>query len=101
MAHLVFSGLFDKHPDLKIITHHLGGMIPYFEGRVGTWVGSTRDAHVRRGLHAPSQETEEAAPRLLSSLLRRFRCFWIKGGDGLRPLVLWSGPRPLCFGFAI
>jgi predicted TIM-barrel fold metal-dependent hydrolase len=35
MSHLVFSGLFDRHPDLKIITHHLGGMIPYFEGRVG------------------------------------------------------------------
>jgi uncharacterized protein len=35
MAHLVFAGLFDKHPDIKIITHHLGGMIPYFEGRVG------------------------------------------------------------------
>lgn len=35
MAHLVFSGLFDRHPDIKIITHHLGGMIPYFEGRVG------------------------------------------------------------------
>ena len=35
MAHMVFAGLFDKYPDLKIITHHLGGMIPYFEGRVG------------------------------------------------------------------
>ena len=35
MAHLVFSGLYDRHPDIKIITHHLGGMIPYFEGRVG------------------------------------------------------------------
>jgi len=35
MAHLVFSGLFDRHPDIKIITHHMGGMIPYFEGRVG------------------------------------------------------------------
>jgi predicted TIM-barrel fold metal-dependent hydrolase len=35
MAHLVFSGLFDRHPSIKIITHHLGGMIPYFEGRVG------------------------------------------------------------------
>jgi uncharacterized protein len=35
MAHIVFAGLFDRHPDLKIITHHLGGMIPYFEGRVG------------------------------------------------------------------
>ena len=35
MSHIVFAGLFDKHPNLKIITHHLGGMIPYFEGRVG------------------------------------------------------------------
>lgn len=35
MAHLVFSGLLDRHPNIKIITHHLGGMIPYFEGRVG------------------------------------------------------------------
>jgi aminocarboxymuconate-semialdehyde decarboxylase len=35
MAHMVFSGLFDRHPNIKIITHNLGGMIPYFEGRVG------------------------------------------------------------------
>lgn len=35
MARLVFSGLFDRWPDLKIITHHMGAMIPYFEGRVG------------------------------------------------------------------
>jgi predicted TIM-barrel fold metal-dependent hydrolase len=35
MARLVFSGYFDRFPDLKIITHHLGGMTPYFEGRVG------------------------------------------------------------------
>jgi predicted TIM-barrel fold metal-dependent hydrolase len=34
MARLVFSGLFDRHPDLKIITHHMGAMIPYFEGRI-------------------------------------------------------------------
>ncbi len=35
MARLVFSGLFDRHPDIRIITHHLGAMIPYFEGRLG------------------------------------------------------------------
>jgi predicted TIM-barrel fold metal-dependent hydrolase len=35
MAHIVFEGLFDRHPQLKIITHHMGGMIPYFAGRVG------------------------------------------------------------------
>src|SRR5437016_1424781 len=36
MARLVFSGVFDRHPKLKIITHHLGGgMIPFFDGRIG------------------------------------------------------------------
>jgi aminocarboxymuconate-semialdehyde decarboxylase len=35
MSRLVFAGLFDRHPDIKIITHHLGAMIPYFEGRLG------------------------------------------------------------------
>ncbi len=35
MARMVFSGLFDRHPGLKIIVHHMGAMIPYFEGRVG------------------------------------------------------------------
>ena len=34
MARLVFSGLFDRHPGIKVLTHHLGGMIPYFDGRV-------------------------------------------------------------------
>lgn len=35
MARLVFSKLFDKLHNIKIVTHHMGGMIPYFEGRVG------------------------------------------------------------------
>jgi predicted TIM-barrel fold metal-dependent hydrolase len=35
MARIAFAGLFDKHPDLKIIAHHYGAMIPYFEGRIG------------------------------------------------------------------
>ena len=35
MARIVFAGLFDRYPNLKIITHHMGAMIAYFEGRVG------------------------------------------------------------------
>ncbi|HEU4618625.1 MAG TPA: amidohydrolase family protein, partial [Gammaproteobacteria bacterium] len=31
MARLVFSGLFDRLPNVKIITHHLGGLVPYLE----------------------------------------------------------------------
>ena len=35
MARLVFSGAFDRWPNLKVVTHHLGGIIPYLAGRVG------------------------------------------------------------------
>ncbi len=35
MSRLVFSRIMEKHPRLKVITHHMGGMIPYFEGRIG------------------------------------------------------------------
>ncbi len=35
MSRLVFSGLFDRHPGITIITHHMGGMLPYFSGRAG------------------------------------------------------------------
>jgi predicted TIM-barrel fold metal-dependent hydrolase len=35
MARLVFSGLMDKLPELKVLAHHLGAMVPFFEGRVG------------------------------------------------------------------
>jgi predicted TIM-barrel fold metal-dependent hydrolase len=35
MARVVFAGLFDRFPTLKIITHHLGAMAPYFAGRIG------------------------------------------------------------------
>ena len=35
MARFVFAGYFDRFPELKIITHHMGAMAPYFAGRVG------------------------------------------------------------------
>jgi predicted TIM-barrel fold metal-dependent hydrolase len=34
MARMVFSGLFDRYPGLKVITHHMGAMIPFLEGRI-------------------------------------------------------------------
>src|SRR6266581_2862091 len=35
MARLVFSGMMEKLPGLKIITHHLGAMAPFFDARIG------------------------------------------------------------------
>lgn len=34
VTRLIYSGLFDELPGLKIITHHMGGMIPYFAGKI-------------------------------------------------------------------
>ena len=36
MSRIVFSGMFDKLPTMRIITHHCGGMLPYFAGRAET-----------------------------------------------------------------
>ena len=48
MARIVFAGYFDKYPNLKIISHHLGAMIPYFDGRVGPgwYQGGSRTSYV-------------------------------------------------------
>ena len=34
MTRLVFSGHMERYPALKVITHHSGGMIPHFSGRL-------------------------------------------------------------------
>ena len=60
MCRLVFDGVYDRHPKLKIITHHLGGgMIPFFDGRIGA------------GMEVLGQRTlEEDHTKVLSSLKR-------------------------------
>jgi len=34
LSRLVFSGIMDRHPDLKIISHHGGGMVPFYGERI-------------------------------------------------------------------
>jgi predicted TIM-barrel fold metal-dependent hydrolase len=34
MTRLIYSGIFDELPSLKIVTHHYGGMIPFFSGKI-------------------------------------------------------------------
>lgn len=45
MTRLVFSGVLDKYPDLKFVTHHCGGMVPYLEERI---IGAYDHAEVLR-----------------------------------------------------
>ena len=46
MTRIVFSGIFEKFPTLKIVTHHCGGMIPYYEQRIVQHYGE----HERSGI---------------------------------------------------
>jgi aminocarboxymuconate-semialdehyde decarboxylase len=34
MTRLIYSGLFDELPTLKVVSHHMGGMIPFFAGKI-------------------------------------------------------------------
>jgi predicted TIM-barrel fold metal-dependent hydrolase len=69
MARLVFSGIFDRHPKLKIITHHLGAMAPYFEGRVGPgWD--------QLGKRTSDQDYTQVLQRLRKRPIDYFRMFY-------------------------
>jgi aminocarboxymuconate-semialdehyde decarboxylase len=35
LSRFIFSKVMDTYPNLKIVSHHLGGVIPYLEGRIG------------------------------------------------------------------
>jgi predicted TIM-barrel fold metal-dependent hydrolase len=95
MAHIVFARMFDRFPELKIITHHLGGVIPYFEGRIA----QLDDLGVRTA-------DEDYAP-LLRSLKKRpldyFRMFYgdiALGGSAasIRCGLEFFGPGHVVFG---
>ncbi|MDT3683997.1 MAG: amidohydrolase family protein [Pseudorhodoplanes sp.] len=69
MARLVFSGLFDRHPSIKIITHHCGGMIPYFDERVGAGLEVL-------GSRTSDEDYSQILPSLKRPHLEYFRGFY-------------------------
>ena len=59
MGRLVFAGVFDRWPNLKIITHHVGGMIPMMEGRLGSGLdllGTRTPPQHAQAVHTPLRE---------------------------------------------
>jgi predicted TIM-barrel fold metal-dependent hydrolase len=85
MTRLVFSGLFDRHPGIKIITHHLGGMIPYYDGRVGPGLEVL-------GARTSDEDYSKILPSLKRPHLDYFREFY---GD----TALFGGKYGLACGF--
>jgi uncharacterized protein len=70
MARLVFSGVLERHPGLKVLTHHGGSMIPFFSGRVGPgWD--------QLGARTPPDRRDEVeGPPLSKRPLDYFRMFY-------------------------
>jgi aminocarboxymuconate-semialdehyde decarboxylase len=86
MARIVFSGMFLKLPKLRIITHHCGGMIPYFAGRAETlWA--------QLGSRTTDAEEAEVLKRLGKPPMEFFKMFY---GD----TVLGGAAAPLACGLA-
>jgi aminocarboxymuconate-semialdehyde decarboxylase len=50
MARLVYSGCFDRHPGLRVITHHAGAMVPHFAGRLASPIEDDDRAAIMAGL---------------------------------------------------
>jgi predicted TIM-barrel fold metal-dependent hydrolase len=69
MARLVFDGLFERHPDLAIITHHMGAMVPHFEGRAGYGLDQL-------GTRTDDPDDVAAASRLTGRPVDHFRKFY-------------------------
>ena len=86
MSRIVFSGMLAKLPKMRIITHHCGGMIPFFAGRAETlWA--------QLGSRSADQEESLVLQRLQKPPIEYFKMFY---GD----TVLGGAAAPLACGLA-
>jgi uncharacterized protein len=69
MARLVFSGVMTRFPRLKILTHHMGAMIPFFDARIETGWATL-------GSRTSAEDYSHVLPSLGKPLLDCFRDFY-------------------------
>src|SRR2546426_1083752 len=69
MGRIVFAGLFDRWPGLAIITHPMGAMLQYFEGRAGGGLDQL-------GSRTDDPDDATARGRLQKRPLEYFRMFY-------------------------
>lgn len=78
MARLVLSGIFDQHPDLPLIIHHGGAMIPHFAGRLGKVLEHLADI----GFDAELQTAVESLSKPVDDYFRMFYADTVLFGAG-------------------
>ena len=71
MTRIVFSGILEKYPNLKFVTHHCGGMVPYLVRKDKTVLGLRRDAQRREISYRGLQKLPLTITRC-STPIRRF-----------------------------
>src|SRR5262245_52378945 len=69
MARMVFSGMLEKLPSMKVITHHLGAMAPYFDARISLGMD-------QMGTRTPDEDYVGLRRRMAKSPLEFFRMFY-------------------------
>lgn len=96
MARMVFSGMLDKLPKLRIITHHLGAMAPFFDKRVGYgWD--------QLGSRTADEDYESLLERMAKRPVDYFRMFYgdtsVNGSaSAIRCGLDFFGPKHVLFG---
>lgn len=93
MTRLIFAGVFDRHPRLKIITHHAGAMVPYFDKRI----------EYVYPLFEHLGALDDALGRLQKPILDYYRMFYndtaVMGSVGaMHAAYAFFGPQQLLFG---
>jgi aminocarboxymuconate-semialdehyde decarboxylase len=94
ISRLIFEGIYDRHPDLKLIAHHGGGLIPHYSGRIEMMPALA-------GLD-PSGSLPQALDQLEREPIDYFRMLYVDtamfGGEhGVRCVVDFFGPDRVMF----
>jgi predicted TIM-barrel fold metal-dependent hydrolase len=67
MSRLVFGGVLERYPDLKFVTHHLGGMVPFYASRA-----DAMSQEIARYRVASLTDSSEPLPHPPSEYFRKF-----------------------------
>lgn len=86
LSRLVYSGAMERHPDLRVIAHHGGGMVPHLSGRLGMGPGY--------------RQVKDSLPRPPLDYFRRFYVDTALFGapHAVRCVVDFFGPDHVLFG---
>jgi aminocarboxymuconate-semialdehyde decarboxylase len=95
ISQLIFSGIYDRHPNLKLIAHHGAGLIPHFSGRIEMLPALA-------GLD-PNGSLREALDRLRRKPLDYYKMLYADtamfgGKHGVRCVADFFGPDRVLFG---